>query len=69
MDKCIYGVKGLSTNHALVNMLHHWHNIIHGGGAVRALFLDYNKAGVEINFFSRGPPGPLPGNVGGPQEN
>ena len=25
--------------------------------------------GVEIYFFSRGPPGPLSGNVGGPQEN
>jgi hypothetical protein len=38
------GVKGLSTTHALVDMLHHWHTMIHNGETVRILFLDYSKA-------------------------
>ena len=38
------GIKGLSTTHALVDMLHHWHSMIHSGESVRILFLDYSKA-------------------------
>ncbi len=38
------GRKGLSTTHALVDMLHHWHQSIHAGKSVRVLLLDYSKA-------------------------
>ena len=38
------GMKGLSTTHALLDMLHHWHEIVHNGDEVRILFLDYSKA-------------------------
>lgn len=45
MDTCQFGgVKGLSTVHALVDMLHHWHTMVHDGDVVRILFLDYSKA-------------------------
>ena len=45
LDPCQFGgIKGLSTTHALVDMLHHWHSMIHSGESVRILFLDYSKA-------------------------
>jgi hypothetical protein len=45
LDPCQYGgIKGLSTTHALLDMLHHWHEMVHNGDEVRILFLDYSKA-------------------------
>ena len=37
-------VKGRSTTHALVDMLHHWHKALDDGHSVRVLFVDYAKA-------------------------
>ena len=43
-DPCQFGgVKGLSTTHALIDMLHKWHTMVHNGETVRILFLDYSK--------------------------
>ena len=53
------GMKGLSTTHALLDMLHHWHEMVHNGDEVRILFLDYSKAfdlvdhTILINKFQR----------------
>ena len=37
-------LKGRSTTHALVDMLHHWHRAHDEGHSVRVLFVDYAKA-------------------------
>ena len=37
------GMKGLSTTHALIDMLHHWHTAVHDSESVRILFCDYSK--------------------------
>ena len=37
-------LKGRSTTHALVDMLHHWHRALDEGHSVRVLFVDYAKA-------------------------
>lgn len=38
------GVKGSSTTHALVDMLHHWYQAAEKGKSTRILLLDYSKA-------------------------
>ena len=38
------GLKGLSTTHALIDMMNGWHKAIHSGDKIRILFLDYSKA-------------------------
>ena len=37
-------MKGLSTTHALIDLLHHLHEIVHNGNAARICFIDYSKA-------------------------
>jgi len=45
LDGRQYGaLKGISTTHELVDILHHWHHAIENNCAVRAVFLDYAKA-------------------------
>ncbi len=43
------GLRGLSTTHALVDMLYHWHNMVHQHETVRILFIDYSKAFDNVN--------------------
>ena len=38
------GLRGISTTHALVDMLHLWHTAIHSSNSIRILFLDFSKA-------------------------
>ncbi len=38
------GMKGLSTTHALVDLLHHLHESAHDGNTSRICFIDYSKA-------------------------
>lgn len=38
------GLKGLSTTHALIDMMNFWHNAVHNAEKIRILFLDYSKA-------------------------
>ena len=38
------GLKGRSTTHALVDMMHHWHGAVDKGQSVRAVFVDFSKA-------------------------
>ena len=45
LDRRQYGgIKGRSTTHALVDMLHHWHQALDDNKNVRVLFIDYAKA-------------------------
>ena len=45
LDPNQYGaIKGLSTTHALIDLLHHLHEIIHHGNTARICFIDYLKA-------------------------
>jgi len=45
LDARQYGcLKGKSTTHELVDILHHWHQALDNGQCVRALFIDYAKA-------------------------
>ena len=45
LDPNQYGaIKGLSTIHALIDPLHHLHEIVHHGSAARICFIDYSKA-------------------------
>jgi len=37
-------LKGRSTTHALIDMLHYWHKALDEGHSVRMLFVDYEKA-------------------------
>ena len=40
-----YGaVKNSSTSHALIDMVHHWHNALHDKKLTRVLLLDFSKA-------------------------
>ena len=40
-----YGaLKGRSTTHALVDIVHHWHKVVDEGQSVRAVFIDFAKA-------------------------
>jgi len=42
-------LKGRSTTHALVAMLHHWHKAVDEGQSVRNLFIDCVKAFDHAN--------------------
>ena len=45
LDKKQYGcLKGRSTTHELVDILHHWHQALDKHQSVRAVFIDYAKA-------------------------
>jgi len=45
LDVYQYGaLKGRSTTHALVDMLHHWSKAMDEGQSVRAVFIDFTKA-------------------------
>jgi hypothetical protein len=45
LDKRQYGgIKGRSTTHALVDILHHWYQALDENKVVRVLFIDYSKA-------------------------
>jgi len=45
LDKRQYGaLKGRSTTHALIDIIHHWHQALDNNGTVRAVFIDYAKA-------------------------
>ena len=45
MDKTQFGaIKGLSTTHTLIDLLHKWHTCLHKGQSIRAVFLDFSKA-------------------------
>jgi hypothetical protein len=45
LDKRQYGgIKGRSTTHALVDILHHWYQALDANKVVRVLFIDYAKA-------------------------
>ena len=45
LDGCQYGgLKRRSTTHALIDMLHHWHDAVDKGQSVRAVFVDFAKA-------------------------
>ena len=50
LDKRQYGaLKGRSTTHALIDVLHHWHHALDNNETVRAIFVDYTKAFDHIN--------------------
>jgi len=42
-------LKGRSTTHALIGMLHHWHAAVYSGSSVQVLFVDYAKAFDHID--------------------
>ena len=45
LDGCQYGgLKRRSTTHALIDMLHHWHDVVDKGQSVHAVFVDFAKA-------------------------
>ena len=45
IDNCQYGaLRGGSTTHELVDILHHWHQAIDNHSCIRAVFIDYAKA-------------------------
>ena len=45
IDRRQFGaLKGRSTTHALVSLLHSWSTVLDRGGSVRAVFVDYQKA-------------------------
>jgi hypothetical protein len=45
LDKRQYGaLKGRSTTHALIDIIHHWHQALENNETVRAVFIDYAKA-------------------------
>lgn len=45
LDTRQYGIlKGRSTTHELVDLLHHWHDALDNNASVRAVFIDYAKA-------------------------
>ena len=43
-DRQFGSLKGRSTTHALIDILHHWHKALDEGQSVRILFVDYAKA-------------------------
>lgn len=56
-------LKGRSTTHALVSLLHHWSMILDSGGSVRSVFVDFEKAFDHVDhnlliakLMSRGVP-------------
>ena len=42
-------LKGRSTTHALIDMLHHWHATVDSGSSFRVLFVDFAKAFDQID--------------------
>ena len=42
-------LKGRSTTHALIDMLHHWHAAVDSGSSVRVLLVDFAKAFDHID--------------------
>jgi len=42
-------LKGRSTAHALISVLHHWSQTLDKRGSVRALFVDFSKAFDRVN--------------------
>ena len=44
-------LKGRSTAHALISVLHHWCQTLDKGGSVRALFVDFSKAFAELTIM------------------
>ena len=49
-DKHQYGaLKGHSTTHALVDIMHHWHKAVDEGKSVRVVFIDFVKAFDHID--------------------
>ena len=49
-DKHQYGaLKGRSTTHAPVDIMHHWHKAVDEGKSVRVVFVDFAKAFDHID--------------------
>jgi len=49
-DKHQYGaLKGRSTTHALVDIIHHWHKAVDESKSVRVVFVDFAKAFDHID--------------------
>ena len=49
-DKHQYGaLKGRSTTHTLVDIMHHWHKAVDEGKSVRVVFVDFAKAFDHID--------------------
>ena len=49
-DRHQYGaLKGRSTTHALVDIMHHWHKAVDEGKSVRVVFVDFAKAFDHID--------------------
>ncbi len=45
LDERQYGaLKGRFTTHALIDILHHWHQSVDNNETVRAIFINYAKA-------------------------
>ena len=45
LDNCQYGaLRGRSTAHELIDILHHWHEALDNNSSIRAVFVDYAKA-------------------------
>jgi len=42
-------LKGRSTTHAVIDMLHHWHAAVDSGSSVWVLFVDFAKAFDHID--------------------
>jgi hypothetical protein len=42
-------LKGRSTTHALIDILHIWHQALDDRNSVRVLFIDYSKAFDQID--------------------
>jgi len=50
LDHRQYGaLKGRSTTHELVDILHHWHTALNNNAAIRVVFVDYAKAFDHVN--------------------
>jgi len=43
------GLRGKSTTHALIDMIHHWISALDKGKSVRLLFVDYAKAFDDVD--------------------
>jgi hypothetical protein len=42
--KQLGGLRGKSTTHELIDLVHHWHAALHNSQYIRALFIDYTEA-------------------------
>ena len=44
LDSCQHGaLRGRSTTHELIDILHHWHEALDNNSSIRAVFIDYAK--------------------------